>query len=187
MISTNQFKSGMAIVLDGQLYQIIDYQHVKPGKGAAFCRVRLRNMTNQKVIERTFRSEEKVQDAFIETKILQYQYHEGDIYNFMDQETYEPMAINQETLGDAINYLIDNMPIKAMMYDHKIIGIEAPTFVELRVESSEPGMKGDTVKQGTKPAKLQTGYIIQVPIFINEGDIIKVDTRTGTYVERVQS
>jgi len=185
MISTNQFKSGMAVVVDGILYTIVDYQHVKPGKGAAFCRVRLRNTANQKVIEKTFRSEEKVQDAFIETKLLQFLYREGDLFHFMDQETYDQMIIDKTTLGDADNYLIDNMQIKALMHESKIIGIDIPTFVNLRVENSEPGMKGDTVKQGTKPAKLQTGYVIQVPIFINVGDTIKVDTRTGSYVERV--
>lgn len=185
MISTSQFKSGIAIIMDGDLYQIVEFQHVKPGKGGAFVRTKLRNMKFGTVIDRTFKSGDKVEDAFIERKELLYQYRSGNEFHFMDQETYEGAVIPGEMLKDVSGYLKEEMVANAMYHNGRLLGVELPSFVELTIQETEPGVKGDTAKGGTKLAKLETGASVQVPLFVEIGDIIKVDTRTGTYVERV--
>lgn len=185
MISTNEFKNGLTIKLEGQLFQIIEFQHVKPGKGGAFVRTKLRNLITANVLERTFRAGEKVEDAFIEYKKLQFLYSSGDDYHFMDQETFEQFQLSSEQLAAAIHYLKENMIVTASSYEGRLIKVEPPLFVELRVVEAEPGLKGDTAKSGTKSVKLETGYVIQAPLFIEKDNIIKIDTRTGEYVERV--
>jgi elongation factor P len=184
MISTNEFKNGAAIILDGELYTIVEFQHVKPGKGGAFVRTKLRNMKLGTVISKTFRAGEKVQDAFIEQKNLQFTYNAGDMYHFMCQDTYEEIMIPEEIMGDAVKYMKDHMKLSVSMHEGKVLGVNLPTFVKLKITSTEPGVRGDTVKAGTKSAKTETGLIVSVPLFINNGDVIKVDTRTGGYIER---
>ncbi len=183
-ISTNQFKTGMALVLDGELYLLVEFQHVKPGKGAAFVRTKLRNIKTGGVLNRTFDSGEKFQDAFIEKKALQFQYRAGDSYHFMDLGSYEGHAFRADELGDSVNYLFENLEVKGEFYEGKLIGLELPTAVVLKIVDSEPGLKGDTSKSAMKPAVLETGFKIQVPLFIEPGEQIKVDTRTGEYIGR---
>lgn len=185
MISTSEFKNGLTIKLEGQLFQIIEFQHVKPGKGGAFVRTKLRSLSSSNVLEKTFRAGEKVEDAFIEYKKLQFLYSSGDEYHFMDQENFEQFQLNAQQLGDVIHYLKENTIATASFYEGKLMNVEPPIFVELKVVESEPGLKGDTAKSGTKSVKLETGYVIQVPLFIDTDDVIKIDTRTGEYVERV--
>jgi len=183
-ISTNQFKTGMAIVFDGELYIIAEFQHVKPGKGAAFVRTKLKSMKHGRILERTFDAGEKFEDAFIEKKPLQFQYRGGDTFNFMDLESYEQRIFSREELGDAANYLIENLEVKAEFYKGKLIGMDLPTAVVLKVVDSDPGVRGDSSKSSMKPATLETGYKMQVPLFIEPGESIKVDTRTGEYIGR---
>lgn len=185
MISTTDFKNGISIVVDGILYQIIEFQHIKPGKGGAFVRTRLKNMQTKAVIDKTFRAGEKIEDAFIETKKMQYMYHSGENYFFMDTQTFEELAISEDILQDKKNFLKEGMELAALYHQRNIIDLNLPVFIELRVRHTEPAIKGDTAKQSFKPATLETGAVIQVPLFINIDDIIKVDTRTGEYVERV--
>lgn len=185
MISTNQFKNGIAIIVDGGLYQILEFQHIKPGKGGAFVRTKLRNMKAGTVLDRTFKAGEKFEDAFIERKQLLYQYRQGGEFHFMDQGSYEAFVIQEEMLKDVVGFLKEEMVVDAMYHDNRLLGVELPTFVELTISETEPGVKGDTAKGGTKPAKLETGAMVQVPLFVETGDMIKVDTRTGIYVERV--
>ena len=184
MVSINQLKTGLTVLIDSTVYQIVDLQHVKPGKGAAFVRTKLKNIKIGTVIERTFRGEEKIQDAFVEEKKLQYLYHKDAIYHFMDQESFEELIINQETLQENIMLLKDNIEVTALIYDGEILTIILPNFINLRVEYTEPGAKGDTVKAGSKLARLETGAEIQVPLFIDSGNVIKIDTRSKQYVER---
>lgn len=186
MISPNDINKGLYIKLDGELFVVEDFQHIKPGKGGAFVRTKLRNLKLDTVIERTFREVEKIEDIFIEEKRLLYLYYSGSVYHFMDQENYEEIIMDKKTLGHSVNFLKDNSEISAAMYEGKIVNINPPLFVELKVKGTEPGIRGDTSKSGTKPAELETGITIQVPLFIDTGDIIKVDTRTGEYVERVK-
>ncbi len=186
MISPNDINRGMYITLDGELYVVEDFQHIKPGKGGAFVRTKLRNLRADTVIERTFREVEKVEDIFVEGKKLLYQYHSGSSYHFMDQESYEEIVMDKKKLGYSVGFLKDNAEITAAVYEGEIISISPPLFVNLKVISTEPGIRGDTAKGGTKPAELETGITIQVPLFIETDDFIKVDTRGGTYVERVK-
>lgn len=183
-ISTNQFKSGMAIVLDGELYLIVEYQHVKPGKGAAFVRTKLKSMKTGNVINRTFDAGEKIEDAFIEKKALQFMYRSGEEYHFMDLEAYEQHAFRAPDLGEAASYLTENLEVKGQFYGSRLVGLELPTTVILRVADSEPGLKGDTSKAAMKPATMETGLKIQVPLFVGPGDAVRVDTRTGEYIGR---
>ncbi len=185
MISTSEFKNGLTIKLEGQLFQIIEFQHVKPGKGGAFVKTKLRSLTTGNVLEKTFRAGEKVEDAFIEYKKLQFLYSSGDDYHFMDQETFEQFGLNVQQLGDVVHYLKENITVTASFFEGKLIDLEPPIFVELKVVEAEPGLKGDTAKSGTKSVKLETGYIIQAPLFIEADDVLKIDTRTGEYAERV--
>jgi elongation factor P len=185
MIDGNDIRNGISIVADGILYQVIEAQHIKPGKGAAFVRVRLRNMRTKNVTEKTFRAEEKVEDAFIENKRFQYLYHTGTSYSFMDTESYEELHISEEVLGEKSHFLKDGMELTAQCYNGEIIDINLPIFIELKVATTEPGIKGDTAKASLKSATLESGGVVQVPLFINTGDTIKIDTRTYEYVERV--
>ena len=185
MISTNDLRTCVTVEIDGDVYMVVDFQHVKPGKGAAFVRTKIKNIKTGQVFERTFRAGEKLNRAIIERKTMQYLYSEGDIYHFMDTQTFEQIAINKDQIGDSINYLKENIEVMVMFYEGISIGIEMPTFVELEVAQTEPGFKGDTATGGSKPATLETGASVQVPLFVNIGDVIRVDTRTGEYLSRV--
>jgi elongation factor P len=184
-LSINEIKNGLTILVDDIVYMVIDSQHIKPGKGAAFCRAKMRNMKNNNVLERTFRGDEKIEEAYIEEKKLQYQYSSSGMYHFMDNENYEDVAISEDSMGDKIKFLKDNCEVTAYYYKTDVLFVSLPNFMEYAVEHTEPGIKGDTAKSGTKPATIDSGAQINVPLFVDVGDVIKVDTRTGTYVERV--
>lgn len=187
MYSTTDFRKGLKIEFNGEPYVIVDFQHVKPGKGGAFVRTRLKNLITGNVIDHNFRAGEKVPIPELEEKEMQYLYSESDEYYFMDTNTYEQIMLTKDQLGDAVGYLQEQILVKVLYFKGKPIGVEVPTFVELKVVDTEPGIRGDTVSGGSKPAVLETGKVVQVPLFINVGDIIKIDTRTGSYVERVKS
>ncbi len=184
MISTNDFQTGLTIELDGEVYTVLEFQHVKPGKGAAFVRSRLRNVRSGSTTEKTFRAGEKISKAIIERKEMEYLYSSGDEYIFMDTESYEQFSLYKEQLGDNLKYLKENLHITLLLFKEEVIGIELPHSVELEVVETDPGYKGDTAAGGSKPAKLETGHVVQVPFFINEGDILRIDTRSGAYLER---
>ncbi len=184
-LSINDIKSGLTILVDNDAYLVVETQHVKPGKGAAFVRVKMRNLKLNTIQERTFRGDEKIEPAFIEERKLQYQYSSGDMFHFMDQENYEDIAIAKENIGDKVKFLKDNLEVSAYYFRGEVLNISLPNFIEFAIIHSEPGIKGDTAKSGTKPAEIESGAIIQVPLFVNQGDRIKVDTRSGSYVERV--
>ena len=184
MISAGDFRNGVTFEMDGNVVQIIEFQHVKPGKGAAFVRTKIRNVISGAVTEKTFSPTEKFPTAFVERKDMQYLYQDGDLYYFMDNETYENIPISADTLGDNFKFVKENMDCKVLSYKGNVFGVEPPFFVELEVVETDPGFKGDTATNATKPEKLETGAEIKVPLFIEEGDHIKVDTRTGEYMER---
>lgn len=184
MYSTNDFRNGLKILLDGKPYEITYFQHVKPGKGGAFVRTKIRNLRDGSVIERTFRSGEKIDKPDISDVEMQFLYSDGD-YHFMDTETFEQIALSEKVLGDSKYYLTENMMVKILMMGGEVLNIDLPSFVNLKITYCEPGVKGDTVTGATKPAKLETGATVQVPLFVNEGELIKIDTRTGEYIERV--
>lgn len=184
MISVNDFKTGTTIEMEGQAFQVVEFQHVKPGKGAAFVRAKLRNVKTGSSIEKTFRAGEKVARAHLDKREMQFLYKDTEGYNFMDNESYDQISINQETLGDGSKWLLENMAIEVLLFQGNIIGIELPNFVELTVVETEPGVKGDTATGATKLAKLETGVSVHVPLFISEGDRLRIDTRTGQYMER---
>ena len=184
MISAGDFRNGVTFEMDGSVYQIIEFQHVKPGKGAAFVRTKIRNVISGAVTEKTFSPTDKFPSAFVERKDMQYLYNDGDLYYFMDNETYENIPISKDVLSDNFKFVKENMDCKVLSYKGKVFGVEPPFFIELEVTETEPGFKGDTATNVTKPATLETGAQIRVPLFINEGDHIKVDTRTGEYMER---
>ena len=183
MISGSELRKGVIIELEGGLYQVLDYQHVKM-KRTALARVKLRDINAGHTIERTFQSDEKFVRARLDSRPMQYLYNDGDIYYFMDQENFEQIALNASQLGDVLNFLKENNSVEVSSYKGEVVGVELPITVALEVIETDPGFKGDTATAGNKPAKLETGFTIQVPLFINEGDVIKVDTRTGTYLER---
>ena len=185
MITAGEFRNGVTFELEGNVYQIVEFQHVKPGKGAAFVRTKLKNVITGGVVEKTFRPTEKMPKAHIERKDVEYSYNDGDLYYFMDQETFELSPLNEEQLGDALKFVKENMVVRLLIYKGSVFGIEPPTFVELTVTETEPGVKGDTATNVTKPATVETGATIFVPLFVNEGDIIRIDTRTGEYMARV--
>jgi len=186
-LSINDLKSGLTILVDGEVYLVVETQHVKPGKGSAFVRAKLRNLKNSNIQEKTFRGDEKIDSAFVEERKLQYQYASGGIYHFMDQDNFEEISISEEGIGDNKKFLKDNLEIMGYFYKNEILNVNLPNFIEFKITHTEPGIKGDTAKSGTKPAEIETGTVIQVPLFINTGDKIKVDTRTGGYIERVYS
>lgn len=184
MISAGDFRNGITFELDNSVYQIVEFQHVKPGKGAAFVRTKLKNIITGSVIEKTFRPTEKMPKAHIERKDMQYSYQDGDLFYFMDEETYDQLPLNLEQLGDALKFVKEGMSVKVLSYKGNVFGVEPPNFVELEITDTEPGVKGDTATGATKPAKVETGAQIMVPLFINQGDMVRVDTRTGEYMER---
>jgi len=184
MISTTDFRTGLTFELDGEVVQLQEFQHVKPGKGAAFVRCKLRNVKTGSTVERTFRPGEKFPKAHIERKEMQYLYQDGESWAFMDTETFEQVSLLESTLEDAPKYLKENMTTGILFYQGQVIGIDLPKQVELKVVETEPGIKGDTASGGGKPATLETGVVVQVPFFVNEGDVLIIDTRTGSYVSR---
>ena len=184
MVTAGDFRNGVTFEMDGNVYSIIEFQHVKPGKGAAFVRTKIRNVISGAVTEKTFNPNDKYPTAFIERKDMEYLYNDGDLYYFMDSETYEQLPISPNVLGDNFRFVKENMVCKVLSYKGNVFGIEPPNFVELQVTETEPGVKGDTATNVTKPATLETGAEIKVPIFINEGEMIRVDTRTGENMER---
>ncbi|MBQ4527740.1 MAG: elongation factor P [Clostridia bacterium] len=185
MISAGEFRNGVTFELEGNVFQIVEFQHVKPGKGAAFVRTKLKNVITGGVVEKTFRPTEKMPKAHIERKDYEYLYSDGDLFYFMDQESYEQMPLSADQLGDSLKFVKENMVVKVLSYKGSVFGVEPPTFVELEVTETEPGFKGDTSTGATKPATLETGAQIMVPLFVDIGDMIRVDTRTGEYMERV--
>ncbi len=184
MISTSDFRTGLTFELEGDVVQLLEFQHVKPGKGAAFVRCKLRSVKSGSVVEKTFRPGEKFEKAHIERKEMQYLYKEGQQWTFMDTETYEQVSLEESLLEDAPKYLKENMSTGILFYQGSIIGMDLPKQVELKVAATEPGIKGDTASGGGKPATLETGLIVNVPFFVNEGDILVIDTRTGDYIGR---
>ena len=185
MISAGDFRNGITIEFEGNVYQIIEFQHVKPGKGAAFVRTKLKNIINGGVVEKTFRPTEKCPQARIDRKDMQYLYADGDLYNFMDTETYDQIALNSDTVGDALKFVKENEMVKICSYNGNVFAIEPPLFVELEITDTEPGFKGDTATGATKPAIVETGAKGMVPLFVDQGEVIKIDTRTGEYLSRV--
>ena len=184
MISSNDFRTGVTIELEGGVWQVVDFQHVKPGKGAAFVRAKLKNVKTGAVVERTFNAGEKLPRARVENRQMQYLYESDGMYNFMDNENYEQIAMTSDQLGDAVKYLKENMNINVMFFQSSVIGIEMPNSVELTVVETDPGIRGDTATGGTKPATMETGCVVKVPLFINVGDVLRIDTRNGEYIER---
>jgi len=187
MISAGEFRNGITIEFEGDIYVIVEFQHVKPGKGAAFVRTKVRNLVTGSLLEKTFRPSEKMPRAHIDRKEMQYLYNDGNLYYFMDTETFEQSEINASDVGDSLKYVKENENVKVMSHNGKVFGIEPPLFVELKVVDTEPGFKGDTATGATKPATLETGAVVAVPLFLNVDDVIKVDTRTGEYLGRAQS
>ncbi len=185
MLDINDLKTGLTIKVDGTVFLITDAQQVKPGKGAAFVRLKLRNMRLGTVIDRTFRSGEKIEEAYVEERKVQYLYQAGDIFHFMDTSTYDQLAIDKDRMGGTADYMKEGMIVTLLEHGGEILAVRPPMFVELKVTEADPGLRGDTAKGGTKLARLETGAAIQVPLFVKQGDIVKVDTRTGTYVSRV--
>ena len=185
MISAGEFRNGITFEFEGNVYQVIEFQHVKPGKGAAFVRTKLKNVITGDVVEKTFRPTEKFEKAHIERKNMAYSYNDGDLYYFMDNETFDMLPLAPDQLGDALKFVMENMNVTILSYKGNVFGVEPPTFVELAISDTEPGFKGDTTTGATKPATLETGAVINVPLFVNQGDKIRVDTRTGEYMERV--
>lgn len=186
MISAGEFRKGITIDKEGKIFVIVDFQHVKPGKGAAFVRAKIKNIMTGQVLEQTFNPNEKYEQAHIERKEMQFSYKEGDIYNFMDMETFDMLPLNYDIVADAMKYVKEEMTVTVHIYKEKAFLVEAPNFVELVVAETDPGVQGDTSKAGNKPAVLETGVTIQVPLFVSQGEKIRVDTRNNTYMERVK-
>ncbi len=184
MISVNDLRPGLTIELEGGVWQVVEFLHVKPGKGAAFVRTKLKNVQTAVVLERTFRAGERVEQAHVENRSMQFLYKSGTDYVVMDLENFEQISLTEETLGNAVKFLKENMEIDVQLYQGQPIGIDLPNTVELKVIQTDPGLKGDTASGGTKPATLETGAVVQVPLFINEGDVLRVDTRSGEYLSR---
>ena len=184
MISAGDFRNGATFELDGQVLQVVEFQHVKPGKGAAFVRTKCKNVITGSVVERTFSPSDKFEQAFVERRDMQYLYNDGDLYYFMDTETYDQMPINADKLGDNFKFVKENMVVKVLSYKGNVFGVEPPLFVDLVITETDPGFKGDTATNTTKPATLETGAVVKVPLFIDNGEKIRIDTRTGEYLER---
>lgn len=185
MVVAGDFRNGLTFEMDGQVFQIIEFQHVKPGKGAAFVRTKIRNVITGATVERSFNPTDKFERAQISKRDMQYLYSDGDLYYFMDEETYEQTPLNANSIGDALKFVKENMTCKVLFFKEQVIGIEPPIFVELEITQTEPGFKGDTATGANKPAVVETGAQIKVPLFVNQGDIVRIDTRTGEYMERV--
>ena len=185
MLSASEFRKGQTVEIDGAVWVIVDFLHVKPGKGAAFVRTKIKNVVTGSVLERTFNPTERYPRAHVETKSMEYLYNDGDLYYFMDNETYEQLPLNRELVEDAIQYVKENTSVDVKFCKGQAFSVEAPNFVELAITQTDPGVKGDTATGGTKPATLETGAVVNVPLFVNEGDVIRVDTRSGEYMSRV--
>lgn len=185
MISAGDFRNGVTLEMDGNIYQIIEFQHVKPGKGAAFVRTKLKNIINGGVVEKSFRPTEKFPQARIDRVEMQYLYTDGDLFHFMNTETYDQIALNQDAIGDALKFVKENDMVKICSHNGNVFAVEPPLFVELEVTETEPGFKGDTATGATKPATVETGAVVYVPLFVETGDKLKIDTRTGEYLSRV--
>lgn len=184
MISVNDLRTGVTVEIEGEIYSVVDFLHVKPGKGAAFVRTKLKNFRSGGTVERTFRAGEKIAKAHIELKQMQYLYSSDEEYFFMDVQNYEQIALRAEDLGDAPKYLLENMTMGIQFFEGKAVGVELPTTVNLEVTQTEPGFRGDTAQGATKPATLQTGITVQVPLFVEQGEMVRIDTRTGEYLSR---
>ncbi|MEE1243627.1 MAG: elongation factor P [Frisingicoccus sp.] len=185
MVSAGDVRNGLTIEYDGNIYQVIEFQHVKPGKGAAFVRTKLKNIKSGGVIEKSFRPTEKFPQAHIERQEMQYLYSDGDFYNFMNTETYDQIALTEDQIGDTLKFVKENEMVKMLSHNGQVFAIEPPLFVELEITETEPGFKGDTSTGATKPATVETGALVYVPLFVEIGDVIKIDTRTGEYLSRV--
>ncbi|HIT66189.1 MAG TPA: elongation factor P [Candidatus Merdisoma merdipullorum] len=185
MISAGDFRNGVTLEIEGNVYQILEFQHVKPGKGAAFVRTKLKNIINGGVVEKTFRPTEKFPQARIDRVEMQYLYSDGDLFHFMNTETYDQIALNAEDIGDSLKFVKENEMVKVCSYNGNVFAVEPPLFVELEITDTEPGFKGDTATGATKPATVETGAVVYVPLFVDQGDKIKIDTRTGEYLSRV--
>jgi elongation factor P len=183
-LSINEIKSGVTVLVDGLVYLVVDTEHVKPGKGAAFVRAKMRNLKNGNIQERTFRGDEKIDEAFVEERKLQYQYKAGNMFHFMDTENFDEVVISEDAVGDKQKFMKDNQEMSGYFYKEETLNVNLPNHIQFKVVHTEPGVKGDTAKSGTKSAEIETGAAVQVPLFINVGDIIKIDTRTGEYLER---
>lgn len=186
MISANELRAGVTFELDGEAYVVIQFTHIKPGKGSPFVRLKMKNLMTGNVIEQTFRPEEKVKSAYLEHKKMQYLYEADGVYTFMDLQTYEQIALTKADLGDSVNYLIENIVVDVVYFQDKPVSVELPTFIEATITHTEPGVKGDTATGANKTAEIETGYSVMVPLFVNEGDKIRIDTRSGEYLERVK-
>ena len=186
MISAGDFRNGITFEMDGQVLQVVEFQHVKPGKGAAFVRVKMKNVITGGITERTFNPTDKFENAFIERRDMEYLYQDGDLYYFMDNETYEQTPIARDVLGDGFAFVKENMVCKVLSYKGGVFGLEPPTFVELLITETEPGFRGDTATNVLKPATVETGAVVRVPLFIDNGERIRIDTRTGEYMERAK-
>ena len=185
MISAGDFRNGVTLEIEGNVYQIMEFQHVKPGKGAAFVRTKLKNIINGGVVEKTFRPTEKFPAARIDRVEMQYLYNDGDLYNFMNTENYDQIALNKDDIGDSLKFVKENEMVKVCSYNGNVFAVEPPLFVELEITDTEPGFKGDTATGATKPATVETGAVVYVPLFVETGDKLKIDTRTGEYLSRV--
>lgn len=185
MISVNDFKTGITIELEGDLWQVIDFQHVKPGKGSAFVRTKIKNLRKESTVEKTFRGGEKVKRAIVERKPYQYLYAQDDDYVFMDTKDYSQVEVTEKLIGDGLKWLKDSMEVQIVFHGDNILGVEMPNFVELEVTQTDPGLKGDTAQGGSKPATVETGAVVSVPLFVEEGDVLQIDTRSGEYLKRV--
>jgi elongation factor P len=186
VIDTSDFRNGLGIILDGEIFTIVEFQHVKPGKGGAFVRTRLKNVRTGATIDKTFRAGEKMEQAILERKPMNFLYNSDGEYFFMDMESYDQVSLTAALLGDGVKYLKENTPVQMLMHNERVIGADVPFFMELEVVETDPGLRGDTASGGSKPATLETGAVVQVPLFINVGDRIKVDTRTHAYLERAK-
>lgn len=187
MISAGDFRNGVTFEMDGKVMQVVEFQHVKPGKGAAFVRTKMKNVITGAVVETSFNPTDKFENAYVERKEMEYSYVDGDLFYFMDMETYEMEPIDREMLPDGFRFVKENTSCKIMSYKGKVFGVEPPNFIELEITETDPGFKGDTATNVTKPATVETGAEVKVPLFINPGDKIKIDTRTGEYLERVRT
>lgn len=187
MISAGELRNGVTMEYEGEIYSVLEFQHVKPGKGAAFVRTRLKNIKTGAVVEKTFRPTEKMSKAHIDRQDMQYLYNDGELYHFMNNETFDQIALNASDVGDALKFVKENENVKILSHDGNVFGIEPPLFVELEITETEPGFAGNTAQGATKPAIVETGASVQVPLFINQGEIIKIDTRTGEYLSRANN
>jgi len=185
-ITINQLSNGQGLIIDGEIYLVVEYQHVKPGKGSAFARVKMKNVKTDAVLERTYRTADRLEDILLEEHRMQFQYRSGDMFHFMNLGNFEQIEVPEGTVGDAARFLLENLEVIGLVYENRTLRIVLPNFIEAEITYAEPGIKGDSSRSGTKPVQIETGTTVQVPLFINQGDWIRIDTRGGQYVERIQ-